>query len=95
MSRSKQLMAGWYGAMAVSGLGFGLLGERRPFGEDILAHPLILYCLAVAGGLLVLRFGSGRPVPQIIPERALGRGCALGLVMFLVGNFIAAHLIVR
>ena len=95
MSRSKRLMAGWYGAMAVSGLGFGLLGERRPFGEDMLAHPLIIYCLVVAAGLLVLRFVSGRPVPEMIPERALGRGCALGLAMFLVGNFIAAHVLGR
>jgi hypothetical protein len=94
MSRSKRLMTGWYGSIAVSGLGFGLLGERRPFGEDILAHPLIIYCLVVAA-LLVLRFVSRRPVPEIIPEHALGRGCALGLAMFLVGNFIAAHLIGR
>ncbi len=95
MSQSKRLISGWYGAIAAAGLGFGLLGERRPFGEDMLAHPLIIYCLAVAGGLLVLRFVGGRPVPEIIPERALGRGCALGLAMFLVGNFIAAHLIGR
>ena len=94
MNRSK-LIVGWYGAIAASGLGFGLLGERRPFGEDMLAHPLIIYCLAVAAGLLVLRFAAARPVPEIIPERALGRGCALGLAMFLVGNFIAAHLMGR
>lgn len=74
-------------------MGFGLLGDRRPFGEDILAHPLIIYCLAVAAGLLILRFIGGRPVPEIISEHALGRGCALGLVMFLIGNFIAAHVI--
>ena len=73
MTRPKRLFAGWYGAMAASGLGFGLLGERRPFGEDMLAHPLIIYCLAAAAALLVLRFVSGRPVPEIIPERALGR----------------------
>ena len=91
----KRLIAGWYGAIAVSGLGFGLLGEHRPFGEGMLAHPLIIFCLAVAGGLLVVRFVSGRPVPEIIPERALGRGCALGFATFLVGNFIAAHLIGR
>jgi hypothetical protein len=95
MSRSKRLFAGWYGAMAASGLAFGLLGERRPFGEDVLAHPLVIYCLAAAAALLVLRFVSGRPVPEIIPEHALGRGGALGLAMFLVGNFIAAHLIGR
>jgi hypothetical protein len=95
MTRSKRLIGGWYGVVAIVGLGFGLLGERRPFGEDVLAHPLVIYCLSVAAGLLVLRFVSGRPVPDIIPERALARGCALGLAAFLVGNFIAAHLIGR
>ncbi len=95
MSRSKRLIASWYVVIAIVGLGFGLLGERRPFGEDVLAHPLVVFCLAAAGGLLVLRFVSGRPVPDIIPERALGRGGALGLAMFLVGNFVAAHLIGR
>ena len=94
MSR-KRLIASWYVVIAIVGLGFGLLGERRPFGEDVLAHPLVVFCLAAAGGLLVLRFVSGRPVPDIIPERALGRGGALGLAMFLVGNFVAAHLIGR
>lgn len=95
MSRSKRLITGWYVVIAIAGLGFGLLGERRPFGEDVLAHPLIIYGLAVGGGLLILRFANGRPVPEIIPERALGRGGALGLAMFLVGNFVAAHLIGR
>ena len=95
MSRSKRLIAGWYCGVAVVGLAFGLLGERRPFGDDVLAHPLIVFCLVTAGGLLILRFAGGRPVPEIIPERALARGCALGLASFLVGNFIAAHLIGR
>jgi len=95
MSQPKRLITAWFGAIAVAGLGFGLLGERRPFGDDVLAHPLVIFGLAVAGGLLVLRSVSRRPVPDIIPERALGQGCALGLVMFLVGNFIAAHLIGR
>jgi len=95
MSRSKRVMGAWYCGVAVLGLAFGLLGERRPFGDDVLAHPLIIFALAVAGGLLVLRFVSQRPVPDIIPERALVRGCALGLAAFLVGNFIAAHLIGR
>lgn len=95
MSQSKRLITGWYGAVAAAGLAFGLLGERRPFGQDVLAHPLIVFSLVVVAGLLLLRFVSGRPVPEIIPERALGRGCALGLAMFLVGNFIAAHVIGR
>jgi hypothetical protein len=95
MGRTKQLTAYWYGAIAIAGLGFGLIGERRPFGEDILAHPVVIYFAAIAVGLLVLGLVSRRPVPQLIPERALARGCAAGIVMFLVGNFIAAHLIGR
>jgi hypothetical protein len=95
MSRSKRVVASWYCGVAVLGLAFGLLGERRPFGDDVLAHPLVIFALAVTGGLLVLRFVSGRPVPEIIPERTLVRGCAFGLAAFLVGNFIAVHLIGR
>jgi hypothetical protein len=95
MSRSKRVIAAWYYGVSAVGLAFGLLGERRPFGEDVLAHPLIIFALVVADALLVLRFASGRPVPDIIPERALVRGCALGLAAFLVGNFVAAHLIGR
>jgi hypothetical protein len=95
MSRSKRVIVAWYCSVAAVGLAFGLLGERRPFGDDVLAHPLIIFALVVAGALLVLRFAGGRPVPDIIPERALVRGCALGLAAFLVGNFVAAHLIGR
>jgi hypothetical protein len=95
MGRTKQLAAYWYGAVAIAGLGFGLIGERRPFGEDILAHPVVVYFAVIAVGLLVLGLVCRRPVPQLIPERALARGCAAGVVLFLVGNFIAAHLIGR
>ena len=95
MGRAKHLTVYWYGAVAIAGLGFGLLGERRPFGEDILANPLVIYFLAVAVGLLVLGLVRRRPVPELIPERALARGCAAGVALFLVGNFIAAHLIGR
>ncbi len=59
------------------------------------AHPLVVYFLAVAGALVVLRVAMRRPVPEIVPERALIAGCVAGLALFLVGNFIAAHLIGR
>lgn len=83
----------WYGAVGAAGFGFGLLGDRRPFGQDMLAHPLLVYFFAVAAALVVLRLGVRRPVPEIIPERALIAGCMLGLVAFLGGNFVATHLI--
>jgi len=71
------------------GLGFGLIGERRPFGNDTLAHPLVVYFAAVAVGLLVLRVVLARPVPEVIPERVLVAGCLSGVAAFLVGNSLA------
>ena len=85
----------WYGAICIAGLGFGLLGERRPFGENILAYPFIVYAFVLAAALLVVRVVRRQPVPEFIPERALGLGCAAGVALFLAGNFIAAHLIGR
>ena len=60
----------WYGAMVIGGLAFGLLGERRPLGNDIFAHPLTLFFMVAMAGLLVLRAALARPVPEVIPERA-------------------------
>ena len=82
----------WYGLVMAGGLGFGLIGERRPFGNDMLAHPLVVYFAAVAVGLLVLRVALARPVPEVIPERVLLAGCLSGAAAFLVGNFISAHM---
>ena len=95
MKRGENVLGYWYGAVCVAGLGFGLLGERRPFGQNILAHPFIVYAFLVAAGLLVLRVVRQRPVPELIPERSFGLGCAAGVALFLAGNFIAAHLVSR
>jgi hypothetical protein len=95
MTRSGRRLAYWYGAVCVAGFGFGLLGERRPFGQNILAHPFIVYAFVLAAGLLILRIVRRQPVPELIPERALGLGCAAGIALFLAGNFIAAHLVGR
>jgi hypothetical protein len=83
-----RLQAWWYGLMLAGGLSFGLVGERRPFGQDMLAHPLVVYFAAAAVGLLLLRAVLARPVPQVIPERTLVSGCLLGAAAFLAGNFI-------
>jgi hypothetical protein len=45
----------WYGAMAAGGLAFGLMGERRPFGRDVLGHPLVVFFVLAAAALLVMR----------------------------------------
>jgi hypothetical protein len=79
--------------MAAGGLGFGLLGERRPFGQDILAHPFAVFFVLAGVGLLVLRVVLQRPVPDVIPERTLVAGCVLGAAAFLAGNWLSQHLI--
>jgi len=83
----------WCGLMAAGGLGFGLIGERRPFGQDVLAHPLVVYFAIAAAGLMVLRAALARPVPELIPERTLFVGCLVGVAAFLAGNWISAHMI--
>jgi hypothetical protein len=89
----KRVRGLWYGLMAAGGLGFGLLGERRPFGQDLLAHPLVVYFAIAAVGLLILRAVLARPVPELIPERTLLAGCLLGVGAFLAGNWISVHVI--
>jgi hypothetical protein len=89
-----KLRSAWYGLVMAGGLGFGLIGERRPFGTDMLAHPLVVYFATIALALLILRVVLGRPVPEVIPERVLVAGCLSGAAACLVGNFISAHLMV-
>ena len=79
--------------MLAGGLAFGLIGERRPFGNDILAHPLAVFFAVVAAGLLVLRIVLARPVPELIPERTLLAGCLIGGAAFLAGNWLATHVL--
>jgi hypothetical protein len=83
----------WFGAMVIGGFAFGLIGERRPLGDDIFAHPLILLFMTAIVGLLVMRAALARPVPEVIPERPLLLGCFAGLAAFLAGNWIAAHVL--
>jgi hypothetical protein len=79
--------------MALVGFGFGLLADRRPFGEDILVHPLVLFAMLVGLSLLALRVLLARPVPEVISDRALIAGCLVGLGSFLAGNFVAARIL--
>jgi hypothetical protein len=90
---SPRVLAGWYGSMALAGFGFGLLAERRPFGEDVLAHPLVLFFVAAGLGLIGLRLWLARPVPEVIPERALVLGCFVGGMTFLAGNWFTVHML--
>ena len=80
--------------MIAGGFAFGLVADRRPFGETFLAHPIVVFAAIAGAGLLILRVVLGRPVPEVIPERALVVGFLLGIAAFLAGNWIGVHLIV-
>ena len=83
----------WHLAMIAGGFIFGLFADRRPFGESFLANPIVVYGAIAGLGLLVLRVTLRRPVPEVIPERAIVVGFFLGIAAFLVGNFIGVHLL--
>ena len=90
---SGRVLTWWFGLMSVAGVGFGAFSEDRPFGNDVLAHPLIIFFVVVAAALLGLRVALRRPVPEIISDRLLLVGCLVGLTAFLVGNWLAVNLV--
>jgi hypothetical protein len=91
--RAKALLW-WRVLMIAGGLAFGLFADRRPFGETFVGHPIVVFAGVAALGLLILRVVLGRPVPDVIPERAIVVGFFLGLAAFLAGNWIGVHVIV-
>jgi hypothetical protein len=50
-----------------------------------------VFFILVGLALLALRVILARPVPEVIPDRALMLGCVLGLAMFLIGNFVTSR----
>ena len=90
---AEMLIRWWYGLMAASGFAFGIFANKRPLGSGILVHPLVLFFILVAAALLVLRIARARPVPEIIPDRALVYGCSAGLAAFLIGNYISVFVL--
>jgi hypothetical protein len=86
-------IAWWRALMIAGGLAFGLIGDRRPFGEGFIAHPLVVFGGVAAAMLLIMRMVLARPVPEVIPERALAVGFLLGIAGFLIGNWLSVHLI--
>ncbi len=89
---SGRVLVWWFAAMSTAGALFGAFAEQRPFGDDVLAHPVVVLFIVVGIGLLGLRFAIGRPVQEIIPDRLLVVGCLVGLAAFLIGNWLAVHL---
>ncbi len=79
--------------MIAGGFAFGLFADRRPFGETFFGQPVVVFAALSGVGLLVLRVVLRRPVPEVIPERAMIVGFFLGIAAFLVGNWIGVHLI--
>jgi hypothetical protein len=88
---ARRQLVWWYGLVAVAGFGFGLLGDRRPFGTDMLAHPLVVFYAGVAVSLIAIRVALRRPVPEVIPERALAAGCIIGAAAYLLANFFVTR----
>ncbi len=89
---SGRILTWWFGLMSAAGVLFGVYSEKRPFGDGVLEHPLVVFFAVVAVALLVVRFALRRPVPELIPDRLLLFGCFVGLVAFLIGNWLAVNL---
>jgi hypothetical protein len=89
---SGRILTWWFGLMSLAGALFGAFADDRPFGNDILEHPLVVLFVVVGIALLALRVALRRPVPEIIPDRLLLFGCVVGLAAFLIGNWFAVHL---
>jgi drug/metabolite transporter (DMT)-like permease len=89
---SQRILTIWFAMMATAGAAFGISAKDRPFGDDVLLHPVVIMFACVGAALLAIRFALRRPVTEVIPDRLLFAGCVVGLVAFLVGNWLAFHL---
>ena len=90
---SPHLLTWWFGLMAVGGLGFGAYADQRPFGNGVLAHPLVVFFAFVAAGLMTLSFLHARPVLRLVSGRSLTAGAIIGIACFFVGNWFGSNLI--
>ena len=89
---SPHLLTWWFGLTALGGVGFGLYAQERPFGNGVLAYPLVVFLAFVAAGLLTLRFLHARPVQKLISERYLAAGIGIAIVCFFIGNWFGVSL---
>jgi hypothetical protein len=89
---AQRILTIWFAVMATAGAAFGLSAKDTPFGDNVLLHPVVIMFVCVGAGLLVIRVVLRRPVTDVIPDRLLLAGCVVGLVAFLIGNWLAFHL---
>jgi hypothetical protein len=92
ISISPHILTWWFGMMAIGGVGFGFVAEKRPFGNGVLAYPLVIFFACAGIVLLTLRFLYNRPLTEFISERALLVGCGIGVACFLIGNWFGVAL---
>ena len=90
---SPHLLTWWFGLMALGGVGFGLYADERPFGNGLLAHPLVVFFACTVAGVLTLRFLHARPVLQLISAPCLAGGTVIGTVCFFFGAWFGINLI--
>lgn len=90
---SPHLLTWWFGMMAVGGLGFGAYADQRPFGNGVLAHPLVIFFAFVAAGLLTLRSLHAKPLVQLISAPCLATGAVIGIACFFIGKWFGVNLI--
>ncbi len=93
VSVSPHLLTWWFGLVAAGGMGFGLYADERPFGNGVLAHPLVVFFACAVAGLLTLRFLHARPVLQLISARCLAAAAVIGIACFFIGNWFGVNLI--
>jgi hypothetical protein len=90
---SQHLLTWWFGIVAVGGLGFGAYADQRPFGNGVLAHPLVVLFAFAAAGLLTLRFLHAKPLLQLISAPSLAAGAVIGIACFFIGKWFGVNLI--
>jgi hypothetical protein len=90
---SPHLLTWWFGLIAAGGLGFGAYADQQPFGNGMLAHPLVVFFAFVAAGLLTLRFVQPKPLLQVIPVHFLAAGAVIGTACFFIGKWFGVSLI--
>jgi hypothetical protein len=88
-----RILTWWFGLMSSAGALSGVFLAGRPPGDDMLDHPLVVVLGVTGVGLLVFRFAWRRPVAGAMPDGVLLIGWCAGLAAFLVGNWLATHLL--